>query len=154
MGCVVAGSDFSPLALRIMRARSGGACEGCGRAGVRLEAHHRQFRSRGGLGGAANGMCLCGFGNTSGCHGAAHSADPPRGWAIESGSSPEHVPVLAARFSAGPVVFTDSGLVLAASGIACWTHLRASVDGVPGCSDCRPAGRVLWEFEEEKGWLL
>lgn len=27
-------------------------------------------------------MLLCGWGNHTGCHGEAHSADPPEGWAV------------------------------------------------------------------------
>ena len=145
--------DFSPSALKIMRARSGGRCEGCGQvlrnAG---EAHHRKFRSRGGLGTAANGLVLCGFGNADGCHGEAHSgAGPILGWAVGSGFEPEQVAVVHARF--GAVTFTDSGLVLAAEGTPCWAHSGVSVHGVAGCSFCRPVGRILWDFDSCKEWF-
>lgn len=53
-----------------------------------------------------------------------------------------------ARF--GPVFLTDSGLVLAAEGTACWDHY--AVGPTAGCSRCALVGRVLWDFEEEKGW--
>ena len=47
----------------------GDCCAVCGRFPV--EKHHVVFRSRGGSNGAV--IPLCGFGNTSGCHGLAHS---------------------------------------------------------------------------------
>ncbi len=53
--------------------------------------HHRKYRSRGGDHSPANLAHLCGGasglagGNHSGCHGLAHSADPPEGWSIPSG---------------------------------------------------------------------
>lgn len=143
-------SDFSALALRIMKARSAGRCEGCGRPDLRLEAHHVQYRSRGGAGTAGNGLLLCGSGNHSGCHGLAHSAEGEvRGWAVRSHDEPSQVPRWAARFSQY-VLMTDSGLVIAARGLGCWEHIGSG--SAPGCQSCIPAGRVLWEHEEEKGW--
>lgn len=132
-----------------MRARSGGRCEGCGTV-ARLEAHHCQFRSRGGQGGAGNGLLLCGFGNSSGCHGIAHSGEGARrGWAVATGADPEQVPRVSARF--GLVWMKDSGLVLAAEGSACWAH-KEEVEGHPGCGWCVPVGRVLWDVDQERGW--
>ncbi|WP_300345186.1 HNH endonuclease signature motif containing protein [Nesterenkonia sp.] len=61
--------------------RADGKCEGCGRIAP-LELHHRRFRSRGGKHTVSNLVALCGWGNHTGCHGKAHSADPPEGWAI------------------------------------------------------------------------
>lgn len=137
--------------MRIMKARSGGRCEGCGKVD-RVEAHHRLYRSRGGLGGAGNGALLCGFGNSSGCHGKAHSAaGEGLGWSVRRGFDAEQIPMIHARF--GVVLLTDSGLVLAADGSACWAHHAEYPDGVIGCRACVPKGRVLWEFEEEKGWI-
>lgn len=145
-------SDFSENVLEILRARCGGACEGCGRVGVRLEAHHRKFRSRGGGNGAANGLMLCGAGNASGCHGRAHSgAGVDLGWAVAAGDEPEERWVWVARWGF-PVRFTDSGLVLRAQSEACLWHRRQGVQ--VGCSVCRFAGSVVWEFSAERGWFL
>ena len=149
----MAGADFTALAQRIMRARSGGCCEGCGRPNMRLEAHHVQFRSRGGEGGAGNGLLLCGWGNASGCHGAAHTAAGiEKGWAVGTTGAPEQVARFAARFG-GLVFMTDDGLVLAAEGTACWQH-SGTPGGVAGCGSCSPVGRVLWDFEADKGWVF
>lgn len=148
----MAENDFGARSLRVMRARSGGRCEGCGGVfGYGIEAHHRLFRSRGGMGGAANGLLLHGFGNADGCHGRAHSGEGPElGWAVSAGADPQQVPVRLARF--GLVLLTDDGLVLAAEGSSCWAHSSEFASGKAGCRDCVPVGRVLWEFEEEKGW--
>ena len=70
--------------------RADGVCEGCGRLAP-LERHHRRFRSRGGKTTPENLLLLCGMGNTSGCHGKAHSAEPPAGWAISQyDKRPDH----------------------------------------------------------------
>lgn len=84
--------EFTPAVLTLMRERAAGRCEGCHRAGVALEAHHRLFRSRGGRGTVENGALLCGWGNHTGCHGIAHSASQPVGWALRSWEHPEEVP--------------------------------------------------------------
>ncbi|AYD87395.1 HNH endonuclease [Microbacterium phage ValentiniPuff] len=76
--------EFTPAVMAMLHDRAGGHCEGCGRAGIRLEAHHRLFRSRGGRGQVENGLMLCGWGNHTGCHGVAHSANQPIGWALRS----------------------------------------------------------------------
>ncbi|WP_306461819.1 HNH endonuclease [Microbacterium sp. ZXX196] len=65
----------------LVEGRADGKCEGCGRTAP-LELHHRRFRSRGGKHTVSNLVALCGWGNHTGCHGRAHSADPPAGWAI------------------------------------------------------------------------
>lgn len=67
-------------------ARAGGRCEGCGRHAP-LELHHRKYRSRGGTHAVENLVALCGWGNHTGCHGLAHSANPPLGWSLSSGLS-------------------------------------------------------------------
>lgn len=133
-----------------MRARAGGRCEGCGKAD-RVEAHHRLYRSRGGDGGAANGLLLCGSGNTSGCHGKAHSADEGLGFSVPRGSSPADVPVWHARF--GLVRLTDDGRVLAASSLACWEHMSVR-GGKSDCAWCLAMGREVWNAAVEKGWWL
>lgn len=87
-------SDFPPAVRRALTARSGGYCEGCGRE-LAAEKHHRQYRSRGGSNLVENGLDLCGLGNTSGCHGVAHSKEGERrGWNIRSGFDPAKVPAL------------------------------------------------------------
>ena len=52
--------------------RSQGMCERCLVAPA-TELHHRRYLSRGGHHNLANLIHLCGFGNTGGCHGEAHS---------------------------------------------------------------------------------
>lgn len=76
--------------------RSRGVCEGCGKAPA-TEMHHRKFRSRGGLHRLGNLLHLCGWGNHTGCHGAAHGPDAPEGWAVHSWEDPLLVPVVHAR---------------------------------------------------------
>lgn len=86
-------SDFPPAVLRALKKRSRGICEGCGLAEA-TEAHHRQYRSRGGPETLANALHLCGRGNMSGCHGKAHTADGEAlGWSIRTGFDPLEVPV-------------------------------------------------------------
>jgi hypothetical protein len=72
--------------------RSRGVCELCGTAPA-TNFHHRQMRSQGGDTTYENIVHLCGFGNTSGCHGRAHN-DPDRyinGWLVRSGLDPATV---------------------------------------------------------------
>lgn len=99
-----------PQAVRdVVRKRSGGICESCGVAPA-TEMHHRLYRSRGGLHTASNLLDVCGWGNTSGCHGRAHSGDVgvALGLSIESGGDPRLIPVEHALF--GWVLLTDEGL--------------------------------------------
>lgn len=87
-------SDFSEATIRALKARSRGICEGCGLAKA-AQAHHRKYRSRGGLSDLANALHLCGSGNHTGCHGTAHTAKGEAlGWSIRSGFDPLVVPVL------------------------------------------------------------
>lgn len=62
----------------LVRQRSRGACERCGRAGPG-SLHHRRKRSHGGAWSAENLVWLCGSG-TTGCHGwvEAHPAQASR----------------------------------------------------------------------------
>ena len=87
--------------------RADGQCEGCGRYGE-LNRHHRRFRRRGGKTTPENHLLLCGMGNASGCHGKAHSADPPEGWAISQYDKrpDDQIPV---RTVYGLVVLTKDG---------------------------------------------
>ena len=83
---------FPARVVRLLEQRSDGACEGCGRWGVPLEKHHRKFKSRGGEHTVENGVMLCGWGNHTGCHGRAHSANPPEGWAVHRWENPADLP--------------------------------------------------------------
>jgi len=86
-------ADFSAKVLRELKERSGGICEGCG-INLASEAHHRQYKSRGGSGLLSNALHLCGFGNAEGCHGDAHNLiGEQRGWSVRSGLDPALVPV-------------------------------------------------------------
>ncbi|PPH51226.1 HNH endonuclease [Rathayibacter sp. AY1E1] len=79
--------------------RSGGLCEGCGDVRA-TEVHHRKYRSRGVDHTVQNLLHLCGFGNTSGCHGIAHGVHPSgerrpaTGWAVGTHEDPLEVAVL------------------------------------------------------------
>lgn len=103
-----AGRDFTPAAKRAIRKRSGGVCEGCAQDEA-TEYHHRKFKSRGGYGTVANGLHLCGWGNHTGCHGKAHSAEPPPGWALNSWDDPLLVKV---SLHFGTVYIDNSGAYL------------------------------------------
>lgn len=88
-------ADFGTKVRGIILNRAEGRCEGCMKAGVPLELHHRQYKSRGGLGTVANALALCGRGNTDGCHGVAHSGEGERrGWSIRSGFDPRTWPAV------------------------------------------------------------
>ena len=78
----------------IVETRADGRCEGCGLR-TTTELHHRLFRSRGGPHSPENLLALCGWGNHTGCHGAAHSGrlGAARGWAVHSWHTPGDVPV-------------------------------------------------------------
>jgi hypothetical protein len=93
--------------LETVRARSGGACEGC-HAREASEMHHRRFRSRGGQHTAANLLHLCGWGNHTGCHGIAHSqAGHDKGWSVNSWADPAATPIEHAVH--GLVLLDDDG---------------------------------------------
>lgn len=80
---------------RLIEARSGGVCEGCGKRPA-TEMHHRKYKSRGGKNTAENALHLCGWGNHTGCHGEAHT-NPERvidGWSVNSWDDPASKPVL------------------------------------------------------------
>lgn len=74
-------AEFSPGVRRLILVRAGDACEVCGIPG-RLEIHHRKYKSRGGLGTAANGVALCGWGNHTGHHGWAHTDPQAALWGV------------------------------------------------------------------------
>lgn len=88
--------EFTPAVREAIAERSGGVCEACGQARA-TNVHHRLYKSRGGRGTVTNGLALCGMGNTSGCHGLAHTGDGERaGLSVPSGSRPELWPVFLA----------------------------------------------------------
>ncbi|MGW9587468.1 HNH endonuclease [Microbacterium sp. NPDC055455] len=79
---------------RLVEERSGFLCEGCGEREA-TELHHRKYRSRGGGHEVSNLIHLCGWGNHTGCHGTAHSAEGHElGWSVNSWSDPALTPVL------------------------------------------------------------
>jgi hypothetical protein len=79
---------------RIVEERCGGICEGCGQREA-TELHHRKYRSRGGGHEITNLIFLCGWGNHTGCHGTAHSAEGHElGWSVNSWADPALTPVL------------------------------------------------------------
>lgn len=87
-------SEFPPAVIRDLKKRSRGICEGCGGAKA-TQAHHRQYRSRGGPDTLSNALHLCGSGNHTGCHGIAHTAKGEAlGWSIRSGFDPLEIPAL------------------------------------------------------------
>jgi len=78
-----------------VKERSFGVCEVCGVKRA-TEIHHRLYRSHGGQDTVQNLLHVCGWGNHTGCHGAAH-ADSDRyknGWAVRTGFDPNLTPVL------------------------------------------------------------
>lgn len=77
----MAKADFSPAVRSLILTRAGGVCEVCGAPGS-LELHHRKYKSRGGLGTAANGTALCGWGNHTGHHGWAHTHPDAHAWGV------------------------------------------------------------------------
>lgn len=79
---------------KIVLERADGRCEKCGRI-AHLELHHRKYRSRGGKHTVSNIVGLCGFGNTSGCHGWAHTSPDAHvdGFSVASWDEPETKPV-------------------------------------------------------------
>jgi hypothetical protein len=85
-------------ARKLVRTRSGGACEGCDQAAA-TNCSHRISRGVGGLWCPANLLHLCGSG-TTGCHGYIEdeptSARDERGWRLESTDIPTEMPVLLA----------------------------------------------------------
>jgi hypothetical protein len=99
--------EFNAKAVKLIRERSGGVCEGCGIERA-TQIHHRKYKSRGGRGNPANGLHVCGFGNAGGCHGIAHTAiGQERGWSLGSYFVPAGEPVMHAAH--GPVLFDDLG---------------------------------------------
>ena len=91
----------------LVRARSGGTCEGCCRREA-TEMHHRKYRARGGQHTAANLLHLCGWGNHTGCHGEAHTAaGQDKGWSVASWADPAATPIEHAVH--GLVLLDDAG---------------------------------------------
>lgn len=97
----------SKRAYELVRERSFGLCEGCGMRPA-TEMHHRLYRSHGGLDTVENLLHLCGRGNTSGCHGDAHTGTDRYvlGWAVRTGYDPADVWVL---YRGNPLILTAEG---------------------------------------------
>jgi hypothetical protein len=82
-------------ARKVVRARSGGLCEGCGVRPARDWAH-RVGRGQQGRWCASNGLDLC---NPAGCHDRAHASPSwarERGWILLSTQDPATEPALLA----------------------------------------------------------
>lgn len=82
-------------ARKLVRGRSEGTCEVCGRAPA-TNFQHRQGKAHQGAWSAENGLDVCGMGNVSGCHGAIHQNPAiayERGWSVRSTSDPATTPV-------------------------------------------------------------
>jgi hypothetical protein len=87
----------------LVRDRDLWQCQGCGATptqarelGLRLEVHHRLAKGRGGTDSPENGVVLCGFGNTAGCHRWVdhnRSEAVRRGLVVRSGGNPADVPL-------------------------------------------------------------
>ena len=78
---------------RLVETRSGGVCESCGDKPA-SNVHHRKYLKRGGTHDVHNLLHLCGMGNTSGCHGRAHSGAEDEGLSVWSHERSEMKPVL------------------------------------------------------------
>jgi 5-methylcytosine-specific restriction protein A len=105
--------QITPATRAIVWERCGGICEVCGAARAQ-NLHHRRGKGMGGTRRAIHSpawiLAVCGFGNTSGCHGRIESDRPgaeAAGWALPwSVDDPTTVPVLLAI---GRVHLDDAG---------------------------------------------
>lgn len=84
------------LARKLVRARSGDVCEGCGQARA-TNWSHRIAKGQGGPWCPSNGLHLCGSG-TTGCHGFIEDeptvARDQRGWRLKPTDDPLTSPAL------------------------------------------------------------
>ncbi len=82
-------------ARKLVKKRSEGRCEVCGRAPA-TNFQHRLSRAHLGPWTAENGLAVCGHGNLTGCHSLIH-LNPrvayERGWSVRSGHDPARIPV-------------------------------------------------------------
>ena len=86
-----------------VRARADGRCEVCGKYAPGADIHHRLAKGMGGTSNKrihdpSNLLAVCGFGNTSGCHGDIHGrADYSKamGWIVSrfTPHQPAEIPV-------------------------------------------------------------
>lgn len=132
-------ADFTPKTLAALKERSGGICEGCG-INLASEAHHRQYKSRGGLGTLENALHLCGWGNSSGCHGIAHTLiGEQRGWSVRSKIDPATVPVFHLYDSTWTIdpTGTDPQPVDPARAVAFMVSIGAIRDGLTSAGSLR-----------------
>src|ERR1700757_5248033 len=94
----------------IVKARSEGRCERCGRLGG-TTIHHRKKRSAGGRWDASNCVAVCGHG-TAGCHGWIESRPNEaevEGFHVRPWQIPENIPVIHALY--GRVYLRENGEV-------------------------------------------
>lgn len=98
-----AGNGIPPRTREKVYARANGVCEVCGKYAPGAEIHHRMLRGMGGskkpnIHNVESLIAVCGWGNTSGCHGDIHGNtdySKAMGWIISRFSpyEPEQVPV-------------------------------------------------------------
>lgn len=72
-----AGNQVPQRTKEVVRERAGGRCEVCGKYAPGADIHHRLSKGMGGTSNkaihdASNLLAVCGWGNTSGCHGDIH----------------------------------------------------------------------------------
>lgn len=91
---------IAPAVAQLVDQRDEGTCVSCGRSGAK-DRHHRRFKQMGGSSlpdtdSAQNLVTLCGWGNTGGCHGLAHTDDDwarSQGYRIPTDANPLEVPI-------------------------------------------------------------
>lgn len=98
-----AGNSIPPRTREKVYARANGVCEVCGKYAPGADIHHRLAKGMGGTSNKrihdpSNLLAVCGWGNTSGCHGDIHgTADYAKamGWIVSrfTPHSPAEVPV-------------------------------------------------------------
>lgn len=96
-------------AKKVVRARSQGICERCGRARA-AQMHHRVKAGR--VWRASNLMHVCGLGNYSGCHGEIEqnpTVSKEQGWWLLPNQDPARSPVWFA--GRGRVFLSDDGAI-------------------------------------------
>lgn len=100
-------------ARELVRARSMGVCEGCGKRPA-TDYAHRVGRGQGGAWTADNGLHLCGPGNYGGCHATPRLDAEARGWVIRGRRDPSTVPAYVWADPWGPswAFLTPDGLYL------------------------------------------
>ena len=98
-----AGNGIPPRTREKVYARANGVCEVCGKYAPGAEIHHRRIRGAGGtkdpsIHNVEALIAVCGWGNTSGCHGDIHgnaSYSKAMGWIVSRFTpyAPDQIPV-------------------------------------------------------------